>query len=101
MSRASFLNLACMLRPYIQLQVAVMRAPVSVETQLAITFYYLSDESRLRKVANAFGTPMSCCSIVVRRALSAITYHLGPIYIKLPLTKDCVKEKSPTSTKHF
>ena len=31
-----------------------MRDSVTVETQVAITLYYLSDEGRLRKVANAF-----------------------------------------------
>ena len=55
MSRANFYNLAGLLRPHLERQVTVMREPVSVETQLAVTLYYLSDEGRLRKVANAFG----------------------------------------------
>ena len=32
-----------------------MRKPVSVERQLAVTLHYLSDEGRLRKIANTFG----------------------------------------------
>jgi hypothetical protein len=32
-----------------------MRKAVNVEVQLAVTLYYLADEGRLRKVANAFG----------------------------------------------
>ena len=70
-----------------------MRKPVTVETQVAITLYYLSDEGRLRKVANAFGLSRSCCSIIVRRVSLAITKYLGPVYIKLPMTEESVKEK--------
>lgn len=70
-----------------------MRGSVSVETQIAATLYYLSDEGRLRKVVNVFGLSRSCCSIIVRRVCSAITTHLGPRYIKLPTTETSVKEK--------
>ena len=93
MSRANFYNLAELLRPHLERQVTVMREPVSVETQLAVTLYYLSDEGRLRKVANAFGLSRSCCSIIVRRVSFAITKHLGPCYIKLPITEESVREK--------
>lgn len=93
MSRVSFFNLASLLRPHVEGQVTVMREPVSVETQLAVTLYYLSDEGRLRKVTNAFGLSRSCCSIIVRRLSSAVTTHLGPLYIKLPTTETGVKEK--------
>ena len=84
MSRVSFFNLVGLLRPYIERQVTIMHNPVSVETQVAITLYYLSDEGRLRKIANAFGLSRSCCSIIV---------SLGPLYIKLPMTEESVKEK--------
>ena len=50
MSRANFYNLAGLLCPYLERQVTIMRKPVSVETPLAVTLYYLSDEGRLRKV---------------------------------------------------
>ena len=43
------------LRPYIEKQTTRMRQPIPVETQVGITLYYLSDEGRYRKVANAFG----------------------------------------------
>lgn len=80
MSRLSFFNLADLLHPYIERQVTIMHIPVAVETQVAVTLYYLSDEGRLKKVANAFGLSRSCCSIIVRRVSSAITTHLGPLY---------------------
>ena len=50
-----------------------MRSPVSVEKQVALTLYYLSDEGRLRKVANAFGLSRACVSIIIRRVTYAIT----------------------------
>ena len=93
MSRVSFFNLASLLCPHVEGQVTVMREPVAVETQLAVTLYYLSDEGRLRKVANAFGLSRSCCSIIVRRVSSAVTTHLSPLYIKLPTTETGVKER--------
>ena len=93
MSRASFFNLVSMLRPFIEKEVTVMRTPVPPETQVAITLYYFSDEGRLRKVANAFGISRSYLSIVIRRVSAAITAHLGPVYIKLPMTEPSVKEK--------
>ena len=93
MSRTNFYNLAGLLRPYLERQVTVMREPVSVETQLAVTLYYLLDEGRLRKVANAFGLSRSCCSIIVSRVSLAITKHMGPCYIKLPITEESVKKK--------
>lgn len=90
MSHVSFFHLANLLCPHIERQVTIMHAPVSVETQLAVTSYYLSDEGRLRKVANAFDLSSSCYSITVRRVSST---HLGPHYIKLPTTEQSVKEK--------
>lgn len=93
MSRVSFFNLVTLLRPYIERQVTVMRTPVTPETQVALTLYYFSDEGRLHKVTNAFGLSRSSCSIIVRRVSSAITTHLGPVYIKLPMTEASVKEK--------
>jgi hypothetical protein len=92
LSCASFFKLTDMLRPYIEHQVTHMRSPVPVETQVAITLNYLSDEGRLRKVANAFGISRSSCSIIVRRVSKVITKHLGPLYIKLPKTEEEVKE---------
>jgi len=70
-----------------------MRSPVDLPKQVALTLYYLSDEGRLRKTANAFGLSRSCVSAVVKRVASAITMHLGPKYIKLPLTEETVKGK--------
>ena len=37
--KQNFFNLAGLLRPFIERQVTVMRDPVSVETQLAVTLF--------------------------------------------------------------
>ena len=78
-----------------------MRTPVFVETQIAVTLYYLCDEGRLRKVANVLGFSRACCSVIVQRVPSAITTHLGPLYIKLPTNEDSVKKKSVDFSRLF
>jgi hypothetical protein len=69
-----------------------MREPISVEAQVGITLYYLSDEGRYRKVANAFGVSISSISMTVRRACVAITDFLGPRYICAPTSENDVNE---------
>ena len=93
MNKSNFMKLCDELRPYVERATTNMRAPVEVERQVALTLYYLSDEGRLRKTANAFGLARSTVSITVRRISKVITQHLGPKYIQLPLTVDQVKEK--------
>ena len=55
--------------------------PLSLEKQVVFTFYYLADERRIRKVANAFGIGTSTVLKVVRRVTTAISRLLGPQYI--------------------
>ena len=91
MSRDSLYNLAEELRPYIQGKATNMRSPVGVVKQVACTLYYLSDEGRLRKTANAFGLSRQVVSKIVRKVCKAITVHLGPRYIGLPSNEVEVK----------
>lgn len=100
MSRSSFFLLCEKLRPLIERQATIMRQPVSVETQVAVTLYYLSDEGRIRKTANAFGLARSTVSVVIRRVCHAISNHVGPQYIKLPKTVPEVEEKTRSFLKH-
>ena len=58
--------------------------PLSVETQVAVTLYYLADEGRMGKVANVFGIGKSTILKVVRPVTMAISRLLGPHYIKRP-----------------
>ena len=87
MSRPTFLLLCEELRPFVQKKATNMRLPVDVERQVASTLYYLSDEGRIRKTANAFGLSRSVISNIIRRVCIAITVHLGSKYIKLPFTE--------------
>ena len=49
MSRMSLFKLCNLFRPYIECQTTHMHRKISVETQVAVNLYYLSDEGRLRK----------------------------------------------------
>ena len=92
MSRTSLLKLSDLLRPHIEGQTTVMRSPVSVVKKVACTLYYLADEGRLRKTANAFGISRQVVSKIVRHVCEVITVHLGPMYIQSPVTECKVKE---------
>ena len=90
MSKDNFLQLCSLLRPYIERKATPARAPIDVERQVALTLYYLSDEGRMRKTANAFGLSRSSVSVVIRRVTHAITVYLGPQYITVPTTETAV-----------
>ena len=55
MSKESLYKLCDELRIYLEKQKTQFRDPISVKKQVACTLYYLADEGRLRKAANAFG----------------------------------------------
>lgn len=86
MSRASLVHLSEHLRPHIEGKHTEMRSPVGVIEKVAITLYYLSDEGRMRKTANAFGRAKQTVSKIIRQVCRAVTVTLGPEYIKLPVT---------------
>ena len=92
MSRTSLLKLSEELRPYIAGIATRMRQPVDVVKKVACTLYYLSDEGRLRKTANAFGLSKQVVSKIIREVCGAITKNLGPVYIEAPFTEADVLE---------
>ena len=92
MSRCNFEKLCDDLRPLLERRTTRMRKPLSVETQVAVTLYYLSDEGQYRKIANAFGLSRSSISIAVRKVCVSITEYLGPRYIKLPANEHEVQD---------
>ena len=55
MSEASFYMLCEELRPYLTKQTIKLQKPVSVETHVAVTLYYLAGEGRMKKVSKSFG----------------------------------------------
>ena len=98
MKKESFQQLCDELRPFLEKKDTIMRKAVDAETQVALTLYYLSDEGRLRKTANAFGLALSTVSEIVRNVTRGIVTKLGRMYIKLPTTEDAVTE---LTTKFF
>ena len=74
MSKSTFTKLCDDLSPLIQRKQTSMRTPVSVEKQVAVTLYYLSDEGPMRKVSNAFGLSRASISILVRRVTQDINF---------------------------
>ena len=91
-SRQSFYRLCDELRPFLTKTRSNFRIPLSVELQLAVTLYYLSDEAHYRKIANAFGIARSTVSTIIRRTTFVITHMLGAKYIKLPTTVTDVQQ---------
>ena len=63
MSKTTFLDLCDDLRPLLEKKTTKMRRPLSVEMQVALTLYYLADEGRYHKIANAFGISRASVSI--------------------------------------
>ena len=61
MSRESLNSLAEELRPHIEGNNTIMRTAVDFVKQVAVTLYYLGNEGRMRKTANAFG--LSCQTV--------------------------------------
>ena len=84
MNREVFMMLASELRPYPQPGNSPRGQDVlSVEKQLAVTFYYLKDQSSLARTANAFGVALCAVSVVVRKVCDVVMV-LRPQFIKLP-----------------
>ena len=101
MSRPTFLLLCEDLRPFVQKESNKHEAAVDVERQVASPLYYLSDEGRIKKTANAFGLSRSVISNIIRRVCIAITVHLESKYIKLPFTEAEVTELVSKFYQHF
>ena len=66
----------------------LMYQPISPETQVAATLYYLSDAGCIRKTANSFGIGKSTVSCIVKSVTEMICQHFGPKFIKLPLNEN-------------
>ena len=87
MSEASFYMLCEELRPYLTKKTTKLRKPVPVETQVAVTLYYLAGEGRTKNVLNSCGLGKATVSKVIRRITSVISEKLGLKYIVLPKAK--------------
>ena len=92
MRRESLQKLCEEPRPYIERRETVMRKPIDVKTQVALTLYYLSDEGQMRKTALDNALLKAAVSVIVRWVCRAVTTFLGPKYIHLPTTEEAVHE---------
>ena len=92
MSRENFYRLYDELRPFATRKTTNMRAPASVEMQVAITLYYLSDSGRMRKTPNAFGIATCTVSQIVQRGTEAISTKLSHKHINVPKTEEEVQK---------
>ena len=88
MNRESFLVLCQQLEEHLIKRNTRFRKAVSVQEQVALTLYYLPDEERLRKTANAFGLEKFTVFAIIRRVCKVITVHLTSKCIKFPKTKE-------------
>ena len=84
------MKLCNQLRLYIEKETTRFRKPLSVEIHVAITLYYIADEGRMQKMANAFGIAKCTVSVVVRFVTQIISNVMGDS-IKLPKTEEQVK----------
>ena len=91
LSEASFYILCEELRPYSTKQTTKLRKHVSIETEVAVTLYYLADEGRMRKVSISFGIGKATVSNVICRVTAVILEKLSK-YVLLPKTKEEVEE---------
>ena len=60
--------------------------------QVTVTMYYLSEEGRLIKTANAFGIAKNAKSMIIQQVTKMISNHLVDKCIKLPRTEEEVNE---------
>ena len=94
MNRENFYKLVDDLRPYITKQTTMMRVPLPPETRVAIFLYYISDEGRLLKTANAFGISKCTASVIINELAMVIFSVLGPKYIRVPKSEQEVNHMS-------
>ncbi|XP_028405233.1 uncharacterized protein LOC114527736 [Dendronephthya gigantea] len=67
---------------------------ISSTKKVGIALYYLKDTGSLSMTANAFNVSICTVSKIIREVCSAITYKLGPKYVKLPQTAEDMIEKA-------
>ncbi|XP_048347927.1 protein ANTAGONIST OF LIKE HETEROCHROMATIN PROTEIN 1-like [Sphaerodactylus townsendi] len=77
MSRQTFMELCNRLRPVLERQTTNMRAPITVEKQLAIAVWKLATPDSYRSVAECFGVGRSTVSRIVMEVCQALydVYH--------------------------
>ena len=68
----------------------VCRNSPSLEKRLAITLYYLEDQSSMKMTVNSFGIPRCTVGRVVEESCTLISENIGPSFIVFPSEKNDV-----------
>lgn len=84
MSHATFKFICQRLEPYLKHSKKFVRAPISVEKQVAIALYKLTSCAEYRVVANQFGTHKTTVHRCVYKVCEAIYAEFKDDYLKLP-----------------
>ncbi len=93
MSKDDFMELVTELRPYIAPKPGSPNyRSFTAEKKLAITLYYLKDTGSLIMTANSFGAAICTVSCIILEVCTAISKHLGPKYLHLPLNDEDMRK---------
>jgi hypothetical protein len=94
MSRDDFMELMAELRPYISPKPGSPNyRRFTAEKKVAITLYFLKDTGSLNMTANSFGAAICTTSCVIHQVCTAISKHLGPKYLHLPVNDEAMRKK--------
>ena len=98
MTRETSFELCDSLQLYLTKKTTRIRKPISVEKQIGIFLYYISEEGKYRKTANAFGVSCSSVFLIKEKVSAVIVMVLGPKLIKLPTSGE---ERTYLIDKHY
>ena len=88
-----FFNLTNELPPYISLRLfSPNHRELNADKKLALTLYYLKDKGSLIMTANDFGVAINTANSVIYEVYLAFSQNLGPQYIRLPKTREEMRE---------
>ena len=77
------------LRHFLSKNATRMRRPVSVEKREAITLWRMATNVEYRSIAHMFGVGRSTVGKVDLKVSQAITEHLAPEFIRIPMATNC------------
>ena len=94
LTRNQFFDLTKELQPYISPSLlSPNHRALNTDKKLALTLYYLKDTGSLIMTAHNFGVAINTASSVIYEVYLVICQNLGPQYIRLPKTREEMKEK--------
>ena len=102
MSKANFLKLVNLIKPYAKERSSRVRQDViNLEKRVALALYYLKDQGSMQMTSNTFGTAQCTVGQVIQEICGILTKDLGPEFIKFPIEKDEVLESASQFQQRF